>query len=374
MSVVPDPRRTIWVVDDSPTDAERVRRLLEGLHYQVEVLNDGATALERLSNNSPVPDLLLLDWVMPGISGIEVCKFIRQSHSRISHIPVLLLTAQHGPQEISEAFASGANDYVSKPFVEEELRARVESLLQSKRLLERVQQAEADVRSLLTNAPDPIFVVDAQGIVNFANKEGVAIFGGEQETVFGKSFAGLFPSMGLQNVGVGTGEAALPLPDVKVNDLAFSPSIRMLPSDSSAMTTIVLRNVTARRQADARRLDFYSMIAHDLRTPITSVLLRLQMAFRGNRGVLPAEHLADLRKCDTSLRSLSGMINDFLELARLEGIGYKIDLIPVNLGDLVKNVMEDFAPLLEKGSLTWTSQGLDSLKLFSATTVAYRKC
>jgi signal transduction histidine kinase len=351
--------RTIWVVDDSPTDAERVRRLLAASHYHVEVIHDAAIALERLSSGA-TPDLLLLDWVMPGISGIEVCKFLRASPTAISKIPVLLLTAQHGTQEVVEAFNSGANDYVSKPFVEEELKARVEALLQSKRLRERAEHAEADVRALLINAPDAIFAINAQGKISFANQEGLAMLQKNKEHVIGKSFQELIPGIASQSIGVAPGEAALPLPDVRINEMTFSPSIRVLPSDNASTTTVVFRNVTTRRNAEARRLDFYSMIAHDLRTPITSVLLRLQMALRGKSGDLPPKHMSDLSKSETSLRSLAGMINDFLELARFEGIGHKIELSTVNLGELVRLTMDDFSPLLEKSNLTWLQEGLDT--------------
>ncbi len=353
-----DQSRTIWVVDDSPTDSDRVKRMLVASFYRVEVISDGATALEKIASGS-APDLILLDWVMPGISGVEVCRFLRKLPTEISKIPILLLTAQHGTQEIIEAFASGANDYVAKPFVEEELIARVEALLNSKRLLERVTKAETDIRTLLNNAPDPIFVINAQGKVTFANSEGLEIFDKDSKEVIGKQFSDLFPTMALQTVSAELGEPMLPLPDVYFNEKTYSPSVRVLPSDNSSTTTIVLRNVTMRRLAEMRRLDFYTMIAHDLRTPITSVLLRLQLALRGKNGELPPGHVSDLRKSETSLRSLAGMINDFLELARFEGIGKKIEPTDVVLGDLVKITMDDYAPLLEKSNLEWVAEGLD---------------
>lgn len=347
--------RMIWVVDDSPTDAERVRRLLVDCGYSVEIINDGSTALERLASGV-APDLLLLDWIMPGITGIEVCTYLRSLPGNISKIPVLLLTANHGTQEIIQAFSSGANDYVSKPFVDEELKARVNALIQNKRLLERAEEAEADMKAIMLNAPDPIFVINALGHVSYANKEALNIFGNSKEEIIGKEFKNLFPGIALQNIAVGLGEAMLPLPDVKLENRIFSPALRILPSDNASTSTVVLRDVTAHRKTESRRLDFYSMIAHDLRTPITSVLLRLSMALRGKNGELPPKHISDLRKSETSLRSLAGMINDFLELARLEGIGKKIEPTMIQLGEIARNTMDDFAPLLEKSNLKWTSE------------------
>lgn len=358
MEVTLDRRRVIWVVDDSPTDAERARRLFAP-EYEVLVISDGAEALERLSAGA-LPDLLLLDWTMPGMTGIEVCQYLRSSPGAMALIPVILLTARYGPEEVVQAFRSGANDYVCKPFIDEELKARVESLLQSKRLLQRAEKAEEDVRTLLESAPDPIFAINAQGLISFANDEAIRVLQRPRAEVIGRAFSSLVPGVTPHHVRVGVGESFLPPADVHIGAKVFSPSIRALPSDNASTTTVVLRDVTSRRQADSRRLDFYSIIAHDLRTPITSILLRLEMVFRGRHGVLPAGHIDDLRKSEKSLRSLVGMINDFLELARLEGVGYKIERKPFDLCELILNTMEDFKPLLEKKEMQWTTNCLDN--------------
>lgn len=358
MAINLDRRRTLWVVDDSPTDAERVRKLL-AQDYEVRVMHDGAAALERLASGA-VPDLLVLDWIMPGISGVEVCRYVRTAPEIPRQISILLLTARHGTQEVLQAFQSGANDYVSKPFVDEELKARVEALLQSKRLLERAEKAEADARSLLETAPDPIFAVDAQGLITFVNEEGLRMLKRTDAEVIGRALAKVIPGISLRNIAVAPGESLLPVPDVLVEGRVFSPCVRILPSDSAASTTVALRDVTDRRLAEARRLDFYSIIAHDVRSPIASVLLRLDRAFRGTHGVLPAGHIADLRKIQDNLRALVGMINDFLELARLEGIGYKIERKPVDLAELIRATMDDFLPLLESRQLSWKAIGLDT--------------
>ena len=348
-------RPKIWIVDDSPTDSERVRRIFAS-DYEVETVSDGSVALERLSTGS-VPDLLLLDWVMPGVSGIEVCKFLRASSGALKELPVILLTAQYGPQEIYQAFTSGANDYVSKPFVEEELKARVAALLESKRLRKRAERAEGDLRALLENAPDPMFAFGADGKISFVNEEGVKILSCSRDRIIGIPFANLISGISDRHLLGQNSDAPTAIPDVQINQAIFSPSVRVSATDLGVTTTVTLRDVTARRNADSRRLDFYSVIAHDLRTPITSILLRLEVAFRGKHGALPEGHVGDLKKTRESLRGLVGLINDFLELAKLEGVGYRIVQKSVNLCDLVNQIVEDFLPLLEKGNLRFAHSG-----------------
>jgi len=117
----------VWIVDDSPLDAERARKVLAG-HHEVEVFSDGSAMLEHLSNHRP-PDVLVLDWVMPGVSGIEVCRFLRQGNGARPELAILLLTMQTRTDDIVEGLAAGANDYVVKPYADLELRARVDALI-----------------------------------------------------------------------------------------------------------------------------------------------------------------------------------------------------------------------------------------------------
>lgn len=137
-------RGIIWIVDDSATDANRVAMTLNN-DYHIKIFHDGPAALEQLASSQP-PDLLLLDWLMPGMSGPEICTYIRSMRSPLSQLPIILLTAQQGPKEINEAFKCGANDYIIKPFVEEELKARVKTLTSAKRHLERAQTLVKDLQ------------------------------------------------------------------------------------------------------------------------------------------------------------------------------------------------------------------------------------
>src|SRR5688572_1799390 len=148
------PRR-VWIVDDSTLDAERARRVLLGL-YDVQVFHDGSAALECLTAQTP-PDVMVLDWVMPGITGVEVCRFLRSGAYGNSPIGIVLLTAHRAVEQIVEGLSAGANDYLSKPYEDEELRARVMSQVRARELLERAVNAEETNRHLLQSAPDAMF-------------------------------------------------------------------------------------------------------------------------------------------------------------------------------------------------------------------------
>jgi two-component system, OmpR family, response regulator MprA len=115
----------ILVVDDERAVRESLRRALELEGYEIELAVDGVDALEKLEG--PVlPDAMILDVLMPRIDGLEVCRRVRASGNRL---PVLMLTARNAVENRVAGLDAGADDYVTKPFALEELRARIRALL-----------------------------------------------------------------------------------------------------------------------------------------------------------------------------------------------------------------------------------------------------
>jgi len=125
-------RGRVWILEDSPLEAEMARRALS-VTQDVDVFSDGSVVLERVASGGPLPDVIVLDWQVPGISGLEVCRIIRASFDEMS-LPVLMLTSQGDKSSVIEALAAGANDYVVKPYDMAEVIARVGTLVRTSRL------------------------------------------------------------------------------------------------------------------------------------------------------------------------------------------------------------------------------------------------
>ena len=114
----------ILVVEDEPVAAAVLARGLREHSYAVDVAADGASALERVAANDY--DLIILDVLLPGVNGLDVCSRLRAE--RIA-VPVLMLTARGGPDQRVEGLDAGADDYLAKPYHFPELLARVRALL-----------------------------------------------------------------------------------------------------------------------------------------------------------------------------------------------------------------------------------------------------
>jgi two-component system sensor histidine kinase/response regulator len=133
----------IWIIDDSALQAAACRADLEDA-YDVSVYEAGALMLEALALLEP-PDLLVVDWHMPDMSGAEVCCFVRERFNA-AELPILILTANSTNESLLEALAAGANDFVRKPFLASELNARVAALLRSAALHAKLVTAEQQLR------------------------------------------------------------------------------------------------------------------------------------------------------------------------------------------------------------------------------------
>jgi two-component system, OmpR family, response regulator MprA len=115
----------ILVVDDERAVRESLRRALELEGYEIELAGDGGEALSTLEDDEQ-PDAIILDVLMPGVDGLEVCRRLRASGNAV---PVLMLTARDEVENRVAGLDAGADDYVTKPFALEELLARVRALL-----------------------------------------------------------------------------------------------------------------------------------------------------------------------------------------------------------------------------------------------------
>ncbi|WP_167386692.1 hybrid sensor histidine kinase/response regulator [Aeromonas cavernicola] len=200
----PEGAPRLLIVDDEPINLHILRHLLQPCGYHILPSRDGHDALAKIAAE-PV-DLILLDVMMPTLSGFDVCRRLREQYPK-DLLPVLLLTALNQPNDIAEGFRAGANDYLVKPFCKEELFARVNALLEAKAgraslvenhllkqeithrltLQERLHQDQQRLLALLSEGTDALVFIDEQGTVQQASRVFATLLGEEPEQMAGQS-------------------------------------------------------------------------------------------------------------------------------------------------------------------------------------------
>lgn len=137
----------ILVVDDNEQNVELLQAYLESMPVEVHAAYDGVQALEMIEAGQVKPDLVLLDVMMPKMSGFEVCRKIKASETT-SHIPVMMVTALNELGDIERGVEAGTDEFLSKPVNKLELLTRVKSLLHSAKLRQAGDDKDAYIRDL----------------------------------------------------------------------------------------------------------------------------------------------------------------------------------------------------------------------------------
>jgi len=134
-----DPKESyrVLLVDDTPTNLAVLKETLVPEGYKLAFANSGEKALEIALNL--VPELILLDVMMPGIDGLETCRRLK-TDSRTKEIPVIFITAKKEAEDIVAGFQAGGVDYITKPFLQEEVCARVRTHLEIVRLKKSLEE------------------------------------------------------------------------------------------------------------------------------------------------------------------------------------------------------------------------------------------
>ncbi|MEU0135923.1 response regulator transcription factor [Streptomyces sp. NPDC006296] len=127
----------VLVAEDNRKQADLIRRYLVHDGHEVTVVHGGETALEEATRRPP--DLLVLDWMLPGLDGLEICRRLRSA----GDLPILMLTARSAEDDLLQGLDLGADDYMTKPFRPRELVARVRTLLRRSRQTARPASADS---------------------------------------------------------------------------------------------------------------------------------------------------------------------------------------------------------------------------------------
>jgi two-component system sensor histidine kinase ChiS len=195
----------ILVIDDDPMILQVVANHLSSLNLGVHTAPNGSQALQKIGQGFR-PDLVLLDLMMPGMTGYEVCRRLREQFNS-SELPVIMLTARSGANDLVQGFQCGANDYLVKPFIKEELLARVAAHLELKQTyltlrenlalrkeLEQRKQTEQELRlmqqrlsGLLNTVQEPLLGINESREIAFCNRACEALLGCGAADLLGRS-------------------------------------------------------------------------------------------------------------------------------------------------------------------------------------------
>lgn len=164
-TIQPSRKNIILIVDDNEFGRDILKRLLITKGYQLAFAANGIEALAKATELTP--DLILLDIMMPGIDGYEVCRRLRKDPV-LADVPIIMLTALDEPQARMKGIEAGADDFITKPFDRDELRARVQTIIRLNRF-RRLIHERAKFEWVIENADDGYVITDLNDQIVYTN-------------------------------------------------------------------------------------------------------------------------------------------------------------------------------------------------------------
>jgi len=323
----------ILVVDDIAASRQALCECVQSLGHRVTGVAGGQAALAIMQTQRP--DLVLLDLLMPELDGFEVTRRIRTLYGD-RWLPVLVTSSMQGDEHFIHALQQGADDYLLRPVNVDLLAAKLRHYGRVLALQARQASSAQRQRDILDNILDPVITLDAQGDVCDLNLAACLRLGQGQPS-------GLLGRAGTEVLGV-TLQALTQERELSIhapNGASFPAEIGMSQwlDDGQPRYTVVLRDLTQRRQIERMKDEFLAAVSHELRTPLTSILGALGLLAGGAAGALPAaaRPLADVARRNGE--RLSRLIDDLLDLTKLEGDRMVLHLRPAALAPLLREAL-----------------------------------
>lgn len=373
----PDPladSARILLVDDNADMRNYAKRLLEE-RYQVEAVADGMAAIAAVRQQ--IPDLVLTDVMMPQLDGFGLLRELR-ADPQTRELPIILLSARAGEESRIEGLEAGADDYLIKPFSSRELLVRVEANLKlaqirqeaamrehTLRLAAQKAQQDAEVsqaryRAIIEDQTELICRFLPDTTIIYVNEAYCRFFGLEQAQVIGSSYQPIIVAEDQEQVNQLVNSVSLNNPIVTVeNRVVTHRGIRWTQWNNRALFDqqgrlieyqSVGQDITDRKQTEvklqqaneqltrtnaelvrATRLkdEFLANMSHELRTPLNAILGMSQVLQEEVFGILNERQLRSISTIESSGEHLLELINDILEVAKIEAGKLELKMSPV---------------------------------------------
>lgn len=352
----------VLIVDDSRIVRQTIAAQLSREGYDLSLAANGEEALTYLETITP--DVALLDVMMPGIDGFELCRRIRQN-PRTARVPIIMVTAVAGVDNRLQAIEAGADDFIHKPYDGVELRARVRAITHLNRLRRQreleLKQERDRTRAILEALGEAVVVTNHAGNIEYLNPAAVALTGFTNEETAGQIWSEwqkqtLPPTLYRQMQEViqagqsWRGEGVCQRKDGSYYHAAITVTPFSDPNISPATAGFVsvYGDITMLKEAQHLKEKFISNVSHELRNPLSVITL-----LSGNLDFL-YDRLNDdkrrelIREIRTQSRALRELIQDVLEISRLDSGSIKKKHKPIDLVKLLSDELEKQRPLAEK--------------------------
>lgn len=317
---------SVLIIDDEDRIRHVCTKLLIGEGYDVDQAENADKGLNLLAGRHF--DIILLDLLMPGMSGLEALDYIRANHP---DTVVIVITGYATLDHSISAMKSGAFDFISKPFSPQDLRLVITKAVEHIRTLQDIAHQKSRMRTMIDHLPGGVMATDINKNVALANHAFITLIDYRGADPIGR------PAHQLVNdpvvldmidraVNMPEEQFAAETAEIHIKPAGFEDTrilgVRCVPFRDRLRRNLgaitVLRDITAVKQMDQMKSDFVSMVGHEVRGPLNSVLMQHQVILDELAGEITPKQRDILQRASEKISALVNLSSELLDLSKME--------------------------------------------------------
>ncbi len=339
----------ILVVDDENRIRNSCHTVLTGEGYAVACAQSGSQGLQMIGQEHF--DILLLDLMMPQMSGLDVLPYIKEDHP---DTVVIVITGYSTVEHSIEAMKAGAFDFIPKPFSPKKLKVVVSKAIEHMRALKDIAEEKSRMRGLINRLSAGVVATDNRKQVVLANPALRKMMGYHGKHFIGKPVESITDNAKLldmisQALTMDTDASPELTDEILLNNNSTEQeevvlNVRCAPIKdrigSTLGTITVLHDITVLKKMDQMKSDFVSLVSHEIRSPMNSVLMQLKVILDGLAGDVTSKQREMLTRASLKIGSLVDMASELLDISKIESGLITLEKESIQFNDLLQDQVD----------------------------------
>lgn len=354
----------VLVIDDEKRIRDACKRLLTEEGCDVDTADNGSLGLKKIKDNHF--DIVLLDLMMPGMSGLDVLAKVKSTHPDTL---VIVITGYATLEHSIGAMKKGAFDFVAKPFSPKDLRLVVSKAIEFIRTLQDIATEKSRMRVMINTLNNGVLTTNFEKRVALANPAFLKMIGCSKNSIIGHMVSDFIENPTI----LGMIDRALVQPPDTFAEITDEINMQFLNEEEEKIigvrcipfrdrlnrtlgTITVCHDITALKKIDQMKSDFVTMVAHEIKSPLNSILMQLNVVLDGLAGELSEKQNQILSRSADKIKSLTELSSELLDLSKIESGLINQEREKLDLIELIDNQVGFHMDQAQSKSISLTAE------------------
>jgi two-component system phosphate regulon sensor histidine kinase PhoR len=308
-----------------------------------------------------LPDLILLDKELPGMHGFAVSRVLRR-YQKTSYIPILMISSENESAERIRGLDMGADDYIVKGVPPAELDSKIRAFLRIRDLQDRLLRERDKLNQIFKFLHEPIVICNDEDKIVLASKVFLELFQLPREIAQFRTFTDILRTVGVPKEEVkklsqaNRKDVRLKIQIDGENRILIAKSAPIFLEEGDEALGVIFKDITQQVADEKMKADFHSMIAHDLRSPLSVIQGYVSLLYSGKAGEINEAQGEFLSSVNNKITEITALLNDFLDLNKIDAGFVNLKREDICLNAVIKESIVDLSLLAANRGIELTTE------------------